>query len=33
MVAVVNFDFALLDFIKQARCLQQFLAETFGMLA
>jgi len=25
----VNFNYALLDFIKQARCLQQFLAETF----
>jgi len=33
MVAVVNFDFALLDFIKQARCLQQYLAEIFSMFA
>jgi hypothetical protein len=33
MVAGANSNYALLDYIKQARCLQQCLAETFGMFA
>jgi hypothetical protein len=32
MAAGVNFNYALLDFIKQARYLQQCIAETFGIV-